>query len=103
MASSSSSSYSGTLGLQLPGGPGVNPIVVEAAVMEAIATFFDVTTDHVSVTATESRRLEEASARKLAGYWTVGYTLTLLADKVTSAEAKMTNGAVVTSSRLGSC
>jgi len=63
---------------------------VEKATKKSLATTFQVDETQVSVTASESRRLME-NVRKLAGTWSVDYTITASKTRKASIESKVTD------------
>jgi len=66
------------------GADSLNSTIVETAAKSTVATHFEVTVDAVTVNATLSRRLAQAALRKLAGTWSVAFTLSVPEPKVAS-------------------
>jgi len=60
-------------------------------VKKALAKELGVEDSAVSVSATESRRLSDASARQLAGTWKIDFTVTAPEAKMVAVEAKVTS------------
>jgi len=69
--------------------PGLTEPQVVDATKKAVATYFTVDPDTVTVTATETRRLHGAD-RKLAGTWSVNFEFLAPASKVAAVTAKVT-------------
>jgi len=78
----------GSLTMTLNGAPStdVNTMVVEAAARNAIAEHFGVVAESISVTATESRRLN-VNRRRLAGTWNIIYEFRVISAMVAFVQA----------------
>jgi len=62
---------------------------METALADTFASQFNVSASAVSVTATESRRLAQSALRKLAGTWTISFTIKVLEHQKTSMDTKV--------------
>jgi len=78
-------SYAGSVSLSVTG---ATKTQMETSMKKTLAQQFAVSDTGVAVTATESRRLADASPRQLAGTWTIVFVITVPGTQMAAIEAK---------------
>jgi len=78
-------SYAGSVSLSVTG---ATKTQMETSMKKTLAQQFAVSDTGVAVTATESRRLADASPRQLAGTWTIVFVITAPGTQMAAIEAK---------------
>merc|ERR1712094_9741 len=84
-ASFRTTTYSGTLTVNAAGATKTR---IETAAKKALASKLGVAEDSISVTATESRRLAASLQRRLAGTWSVSFTIVAPASQLATVDTK---------------